>query len=175
MEKGAPQLNGDPSWAFCAPDPSEKAISRIIRKAPRFKAPMNVVQGPLTFKVKRHPDTDESHGEEMLELKMANFTWHKQHTLDLFAYLPTSNFENTSIGCHEYLGTLQNFPHPGASPNMTYEMVFRIGIRRKLELMGRAHLKQLVVTLVGQSYASPTSPGESGMNITSAKVMYSKD
>ena len=135
---------------------------------------MYVVKGPLTFKVKRRPNLNENHGEEMLELKVANFTWHKQHTINLFAYLPVAQYENTSIGCHEYLGTLQNFPHPGASPDMNYEMVYRVGIRRKLENMGRAHLKQLVITLVGQSYASPTSPGESGMNITSAKVIYSK-
>lgn len=115
---------------------------------------------------------NESHGEEMLELRIRNFTWHRQHTIDLFAYLSNATYETTSVGCLEYIGTLQSFPHPGMSPNMTSEMVYRAGIRRKLELMGRTHLSHVVVTLVGQSYVGPTSPGESGLNITSAKIIY---
>ena len=168
-------MNGDPSWEFCSNNPSESATARLIANTTTFKAPVYVKYGPVTFKVRRRTDMNESHGEEMLELRVANFTWHMQHTLNLFAYLDLANasYASTSIGCVEYIGTLQSFPHPGISPNMTSEMVFRIGIRRKLELMGRANLNQFVVTMVGQYYVGPTSPGESGINITSAKIIYS--
>jgi len=48
------------------------------------------------------------------------------------------------------------------------EMTFRIGIRRKLELMQRENLKELVVTMVGEN------PGEAGFELTGARIVYSK-
>lgn len=115
----------------------------------------------------------DRHGEEMLELT-AKFDWHTQHLQNILAYMPNATFAGTSVGCKEFLGNLFSFPHVGQSPLLAPKMTFRIGIRKKLELMGRQHLKWVVITLVGDIPAPPV-PGEAGFELTGARIVYSKE
>jgi polyphenol oxidase len=170
--KWATQGAGDPSWKFCSNKTTSADDAALIASTPRFNGPYYHKTGPTTFKIKRKPYISESHGEEMLELK-AKFDWHKQHLQNIFAFLPNSTYETTSIGCAEFIGNMFSFPHVGMSPELAPEMTFRIGIRRKLELMGRAHLKELVITLVGELPAGRV-PGEAGFELTGARIIYSK-
>jgi len=162
----------DPNWAFCNPSSSPSDIAALTASTPRFKAPLSIKSGPTTFKIKRRPNMSARHGEEMLELK-ATFDWRAQHSQNIFLFLPNSTYADTSIGCKEFLGNLFSFPHVGQSPNLKPEMTFRIGIRRKLELMQRANLEELVLTMVGEIPAGRV-PGEAGFELTGARIVYSK-
>jgi hypothetical protein len=58
-----------------------------------------------------------------------------------FAYLPDATMD-TWLGCGEYLGYTENFPHLEISQKLRSEFVWRLGIWRQLELMGREHEEQ---------------------------------
>ncbi|KAG0554411.1 hypothetical protein KC19_12G089700 [Ceratodon purpureus] len=170
--KWATQGLNDPTWTFCSPTPTPADDAALIAATPRFNGSLAILSGPTTFKLKRRPSLSARHGEEMLELK-AKLDFHTQHMQNIFAFLPNSTYQNTSIGCMEFIGCMFSIPHVGMSPDLKPEFTFRIGIRRKLELMGRAHLKDIVITLAGEKSAPPI-PGESGFELTSAKIIYSK-
>lgn len=162
----------DTNWTFCNPASSPSDIAALTAATPRFKAPLYTKSGPTTFKIKRRPNMSARHGEEMLELK-ARFNWHEEHLQNIFLFLPNSTYDFTSIGCKEFLGNLFSFPHVGQSPELKPEMTFRIGIRKKLELMQRANLEELVVTMVGE-IPQGLIPGEAGFELTGARIVYSK-
>lgn len=173
--KGAVQEGADPSWRFCNPHSSDVDIAAMINRTRRFKGPVWVQQDGVTFKLRRQPWMSEHLGEEMLEIK-GNFNWSSNHALNAFAYYPDANYERTSVGCFEYIGNLLSFPHTGMSPGIKPVIRFRMGIQRKLELMSRAHLKEVVITLVGEApVASTDDTGETGFNLTSLTIIYSKE
>lgn len=175
-DKGTVTEGSKPTWSFCNPKSSESDIAEMVKNTPRFKEPVWLKEGPVTFKLKRRPWLSDRHGEELLQIK-ANFPWNSSHLINVFAFLPDANYETSSIGCLEYIGNLLSFPHVGQAPAVPPVVNFKMGIRRKLELMGRAHLKEIVITLVGEKTipsAPPGAQGETGITLTSLKIIHSK-
>lgn len=162
----------DPTWPFCNPASSASDIAALAAATPSFKAPLHIQHGPTTFKVKRGPSLSARHGEEILELKV-QLNSREEHLQSIFLFLPNATYDNTSIGCKEFLGNLFSFPHAGQSPELKPEMTYRVGIRRKLELMQRTDVDELVLTMVGE-LTSANVVGEAGFNLTGARVVYSK-
>lgn len=174
VENGAVSKAAGPQWKHCNPNATAADDDALIAATPAFNGFLFVKSAPTTFKLKREPYRSELHGEELLELK-GKLDWHQRHLQNIFVFLPNSTYETTSIGCLEFIGNMFSFPHPGMSPDLQPELTFRFGIRRKLEVMGRANLTEIVITMVGENAAPPFIAGEAGFNLTSAKIVYSKN
>ena len=164
---GAVQGISKPEWKVCNPKSSPKEIAEVIGKTGPLQGPVNFTTGPLTFKVKRNLNCSSEDGEELLEVR-ANVDYTQLFLITAFAYLPDATMD-TWLGCGEYLGYTGNFPHVGISQKLRPEFVWRLGIRRQLELMGREHEEYIVVTLTG-----PVVNESTNVTFTGASVVYSK-
>jgi hypothetical protein len=163
---GAVQGDSKPDWKVCNLKSSPTEIADLIEKTGPLQGPVNFTTGPLTFKVKRNLNSSSEDGEELLEVR-ANVDYTQLFLITAFAYLPDATMD-TWLGCGEYLGDTGNFPHVGISQKLRPEFVWRLGIRRQLELMGREHEEYIVVTLTGPVV------NESNVTFTGASVVYSK-
>ena len=167
MANGAVQGSRKPEWKRCNPTGSPKNIAEMIDSTSLLQEPVNFTYGPLTFKVKRCANASSEDGEETLELRYdADPT--STYQITAFAFYPQAQM-NSSWGCGEFLAIMEDNPHVGISKKVRPEVVWRMGIRRQLELMGRAHEEYLVVTLVG----NPVNVQE--ILITNASVVYSTE
>lgn len=110
--------------------------------------------------------------EEILELK-GEMDWTiRLRGLCAWAFLPDSIYNTTSWGCAELLECTTTTPHIGMSMKVPHEFVWRMGIGRKLELVGRGDVDEVVVTLTS---APVNQTGESvGFLLSHAAIVYSK-
>lgn len=142
----------------------------MIKRTKRLEKPAEFIPGPLTFKVKRprrSAFSDEDHGEEILELKGEMDWMIRVVGMCAWAFLPKNDFKTTSWGCLELLECVTTTPHIGMSTKVPREFVWQMGIRRKLELMGRGDVKEVVVTITGAA-------NQTGFLLTDAQIVYSK-
>jgi hypothetical protein len=131
------------------------------------EGPVNFTLGPLTFKVRRNLNSSSEDGEEQLEVR-ANVDYTQVYSLTAFAFWPEV-VAGSSVGCGDFLGDMGNFPHVGISQKLKPQLVWRMGIRRQLELMGWGHEEYIMVTLAGD----PQNP--TPLVMTGASVIYSKE
>jgi hypothetical protein len=163
---GAVREDSKPESNKCSTKYSE--IANMVETTELFGAPVNFSLGPATFKLRRHPKANSSsHGEEMLELR-GDTDYTEYCVTTAFAFFPDAQLES-SLGCAEFLGINGFGPHIGMSQNIPHGFVWRIGIRRQLELMGVDHLDYVVLTLIGSEL------NQKNILLTSAKVIYSNE
>jgi hypothetical protein len=139
----------------------------MVETTELFQGPLSFSLGPVTFKLRRHANASSEHGEEMMELR-GEIDYAEFFLMTAFAFHPDAQLE-TSLGCAELLGVNGHSPHIGMSQNMPPDRVWRVGIRRQLELIGMDHLDYIVVTLTGSEL------NQKGIVLTSANVIYSKE
>ena len=164
MANGAVQGSRKPEWKRCNPKGSPK---NMIDSTSLLQEPVNFTYGPLTFKVKRCANASAQKGEETLELRF-NADQTMIYFITAYAFYPQAQM-GASLSCGEYLGDTGNFGHVGISQKLRPEVVWQMGIRQQLELMGRAHEEYLVVTLVGDT------ANVKEMLFTAASVVYSTE
>jgi hypothetical protein len=167
VENGAVRENSKPEWTKCNSKLSPEAIAELIEKTGPLQGPVNFTLGPLTFKVRRNLNSSSEDGEEQLEVR-ANVDYTQVYSLMAFAFWPEA-VAGSSVGCGEFLGDMGNFPHVGISQKLKPQLVWRMGIRRQLELMGWGHEEYIMVTLAGD----PQNP--TPLVMTGASVIYSKE
>ena len=169
VANGAVRENSKPKWKRCNPKSSPAEIAILIENTKPLQDPVNFTTGPLTFKVQRNPNCSTSeYGEEMLEVR-AKVDYMELFSITAYAFHPAA-WMGESLGCGEFLGTTANFPHVGTSPKLQEAgLVWRMGIRRQLEVMGRAEFEYIVVTLAG------SEANQHNITFTDASVIYSKN
>lgn len=146
---------------------SQSEIASMVETTELFQGPVRFYLGPVTFKLRRQANVSLEHGEEMMELRY-DMNYAEYSLMTAFAFHPDAQLE-TSLGCVELLGINGHSPHVGISQTMPPERVYRVGIRRQLELMGMDHLDYVVVTLTG------SERNQKNIVLTSASVIYSKE
>lgn len=84
--------------------------------------------------------------------------------LQAYLFYPTADL-SSSFSCPEFLGTFNNFPHPGQAAS-TPKRMWRAAIGGKLKQLGREYVSDIVVTLVKSGQV------KTPFTFASAKVVY---
>jgi hypothetical protein len=118
-------VGGARGWKLCNPRASAADDEALIAATPWFDSSYAIKTGPTTFKIKRRGG--------MCRSVTARRCWSSMQGEVRLAR--TASAEQLRVS-----DVRRDVPHVGMSPELRPEMTFRIGIRRKLELIGKGAL-----------------------------------